>query len=209
MQSGIFLRHVAVPQDHGSWVFILSPLLIGLFAGNTFFYASFNLIVAALAAFMLRQPATMLVKIMSGRRGKDDLTPARFWFGVYLFICALAILALVLEGFGYVIYLAVPGALIFGWHLYLVSQRDERRQAGVEIVATGALSLAAPAAYWIGIGDYDHAGWLLWILIWMQTAASIVYAYLRLDQRNLDHVPDLHEKWKMGRRAAIYTTFNL
>jgi hypothetical protein len=29
----IFVRHIALPQDHGSWVFLLSPLLIGLFAG--------------------------------------------------------------------------------------------------------------------------------------------------------------------------------
>lgn len=30
----IFRRHIALPQDHGSWVFILSPLLIGLFAAG-------------------------------------------------------------------------------------------------------------------------------------------------------------------------------
>ena len=209
MQSGVFRRHVAVPQDHGSWVFILSPLLIGLFAGGRLNYASFNLIVAAMAAFMLRQPATMLVKIMARRRGHNDLPAARSWFGTYLFICLLAVLALVLEGFDYVIYLAAPGIGIFAWYLFLVSKRDERHQAGVEIVATGALSLAAPAAYWIGIGDYDPRGWRLWILVWMQTAASIVYAYLRLDQRLLDHVPDKMEQWRMGRRATIYTTFNL
>lgn len=209
MQTRLIRRHVAVPHDHGSWIFILSPLLIGLLAGKKLNYASFNLIVAAMSAFMLRQPATLLVKIMSGRRGKDDLPAARFWFGAYLLICLLAVLALVLEGFGYVIYLAVPGALMFGWYLYLVSKRDERRQTGVEIVATGALSLAAPAAYWIGIGDYDPVGLWLWILIWMQTAASIVYAYLRLDQRILDRVPDKMEQWQMGRRAVIYSTFNL
>jgi hypothetical protein len=158
---------------------------------------------------MLRQPATILVKIMSRRRTKDELPAARFWLGIYSFICGLAVLALILEGFGYVMFLAVPGALIFGWHLYLVSKRDERRQVGVEIVATGALSLAAPAAYWIGIGEYDPTGWWLWLLVWMQTAASIVYAYLRLEQRIHDHAPDTNEKWKVGRRAAIYTTFNL
>jgi hypothetical protein len=209
MQSGLLRRHIAVPQDHGSWVFILSPLLIGLFAGGRFKTASFHLILAAMAAFMLRQPATMLVKIWSGRRPHEDLGAARLWFAVYLVTCLLAVIALVIEGFGYVAYLAVPGIAIFGWYLYLVSKRDERRQAGVEIVATGALSLAAPAAHWVGVGAYDPAGWWLWILVWMQTAASIVHAYLRLDQRILDHPPELIERWKLGRRAAIYTTFNL
>ncbi|MBK5108482.1 MAG: hypothetical protein JJE12_10125, partial [Anaerolineales bacterium] len=34
-KSKLFLRHVALPSDHGSWVFLLSPLLIGLFAGDS------------------------------------------------------------------------------------------------------------------------------------------------------------------------------
>jgi hypothetical protein len=209
MKSRLLLRHVAVPQDHGSWVFILSPLLIGLFAGGRFNYASFNLIVAAMAAFMLRQPATMLIKIVARRRTSDELPAARFWFGTYLFICLLAVLALVLEGFGYVTYLAVPGMAIFGWHLWLVSRRDERKQSGVEIVATGALSLAAPAAYWVGIGDYNPWGWWLWILVWMQTAASIVYAYLRLDQREWKSIPTRWSRFRLGWRAYLYTSFNL
>jgi hypothetical protein len=95
----------------------------------------------------------------------------------------------------------------------------------VEIIATGVLSLSAPAAYWVGVGAYDPRGWWLWILIWLQTAASIVYAYLRLSQR--EHAlsgglsaaeqrrrpkskgPDGSGQWKMGWRAALYTSFNL
>jgi hypothetical protein len=79
----------------------------------------------------------------------------------------------------------------------------------VEILATGALSLAAPAAFWIGVGSYDPIGWWLWILVWLQTAASIVYAYLRLEQRNLAKIPARGDLWTMGFRAFAYTTVNL
>jgi hypothetical protein len=208
MQKSIFRKQIFLPQDHGSWVFILSPLLVGLFAGKTFNYASFNLIVAALAAFLIRQPLTILVKVYSGRRAKDDLPAARFWMMFYGVIVLLAVLGLALEGFFYILYLAVPGVPVFAWHLWLVSRREERRQAGIEIVATGVLALAAPAAYWIGIGHYAATGWWLWILVWMQTAASIVYAYLRLEQREQAEGPDRREQWKMGFRAALYTSFN-
>jgi hypothetical protein len=71
------------------------------------------------------------------------------------------------------------------------------------------LSLAAPAAYWVGIGRYDPAGWWLWILVWAQTAASIVYAYLRLEQRERAEGLGSSQLWTMGRRAFSYTTFNL
>ena len=209
MQSSLFRKQIFLPQDHGSWVFILSPLLIGLFAGKHFTYASFNLVVAALAAFLIRQPLTILVKIYSGRRAKDDLPAARFWMVTYGVILLLAVLGLTLEGFAYLLYIAIPGAPVFAWHLWLVSRREERRQAGIEIVATGVLALAAPAAYWIGIGHYTATGWWLWILVWMQTAASIVYAYLRLEQREQAEGPDRRGQWKLGFRAAIYTSFNL
>jgi hypothetical protein len=205
--KSIFKKHIAVPQDHGSWVFIFSPLLIGVFAGKSFTYATFALIVAAMAAFMLRQPATALIKILSKRRGKADLRPAVFWISAYGLIALLALTALSLEGFGYVIYLAVPGLPIFAWYLWLVSKREERRQVNVEIIATGVLSLSAPAAYWVGIGGYEPNGWWLWALVWFQTAASIVYAYLRLSQR--DKGSQRSSLWKMGSCAALYTSFNL
>jgi hypothetical protein len=184
-RASLFRKHIALPQDHGSWVFILSPLLIGLFAGGALKPESLNLIVAAMGAFLLRQPVSMAVKAYSGRRPRADLPAARTWMLVYGALILLALAGLVTGGVAYILYLAIPGIPVFVWHLVLVSRRAERRQAGMEILATGALSLAAPAAYWIGQGRYDPLGWALWLLTWLQSAASIVYAYLRLEQRTM------------------------
>ena len=127
----LFRKQIALPQDHGSWVFILSPLLIGIFAGGTFSYVTINLFVAAMAAFLLRQPMTAIIKAYSGRRPRTDLPAARFWAGLYGVIASATLLGLIFEGFGYILYLAVPGVPVFAWHLWLVSKRAERRQAGV------------------------------------------------------------------------------
>jgi hypothetical protein len=202
-------KQIFLPQDHGSWVFIFSPLLIGLFAGGQFTLASLSLVIAAIAAFLIRQPIMIAVKAYSGRRAKSDLPAARFWIAVYGAIMLIALTGLIGAGFGYLVLLAIPGVPVFAWHLWLVSKREERRQVNVEIIATGVLSLAAPAAYWVGIGRYDPAGWWLWILVWLQTAASIVYAYLRLEQRDQAEGLGNAELWKMGVRAFTYTAFNL
>ncbi|MFZ5819824.1 MAG: YwiC-like family protein [Chloroflexota bacterium] len=219
--ASLFKRHIALPQDHGSWVFILSPLLVGLFAGERFTPASVNLIVAAMGAFLLRQPVSMAVKAYSGRRSRDDLPAARFWMLAYGMLILLALAGLIAEGFTFVLLLAIPGLPVFGWHLWLVSRRAERRQAGVEILATGALALAAPAAFWIGREAYDPLGWALWLGAWLQSAASIVYAYLRLGQREMrvgEERPENGKQaagpgrsalWRMGGRAFAYTSFNL
>jgi len=204
-----FSKHIALPQDHGAWVFILSPLLIGIFAGKTFTPATLSLFIAAMAAFMLRQPMSILVKAASGRRARRDIPAAAFWVSIYGLLALIALVILIIGGFGYVLFLAVPGLPVFAWHLWLISRRAERRQAGVEIIATGVLSLAAPAAYWVGAGQYNAHGWWLWLLTWLQSAASIVYAYLRLEQREQPAAQARGERWNRGRRAFVYTTFNL
>jgi len=209
MSPSLFHRHIALPQEHGAWVFILSPLLIGLFAGGRFTLASAALVIAALAAFFLRQPMTITVKAYSGRRPRHDLPGAYFWTALYGLILLIVLGGLIVLGYVEVLFLTIPGIAVFIWHLYLVSRRAERRQAGAEIVATGALALAAPAAYWVGLGKYDPLGWILWLLVWLQSAASIVHAYLRLGQRDLPEVPPRPAQWRIGRRALLYTSFDL
>lgn len=202
-------RHVFLPQDHGSWVFLFSPLLIGLFAGWNWSISYIYLIFACLSGFLIRQPLTIFVKIHSNRRSRRDISTAVFWITIYALIGGLAITGLILTGDGYLLYLAIPGVPVFAWHLYLVSKRTERRQMGVEIVASGVLALAAPAAYWIGIGSMEKMGWLLFVLVWLQSATSIIYAYLRLEQRRLNTLPSLKIRMRMATRTLLYSTFNL
>lgn len=205
----VLKRHIALPQDHGSWVFLFSPLLVGLFAGGGFSIETLFLIVCSISVFLIRQPITVLVKIYSGRRPSRELTPAIFWSSVYGFVALIALLGLVSTGNTYLLLLAIPGVPVFSWHLWLVSKRSERRQMGVEIIASGVLALSAPAAYWVGIGEPEPLGWVLFLLIWLQSAASIVYAYLRLNQREWRDVPPIADRIRAAQRSLLYTSFNV
>ncbi len=207
-------KQIALPPDHGSWVFLLSPLLIGLFAGGKWQAGHSWLVLASLAVFFLRQPAAALVKTYSGRRSARERPAAWLWLGVYGLLALAAAAGLAWLGHDYLMWLALPGLTVFGWHLWLVRQRQERRRMGVDILAAGALALAAPAAYWIGTGkpgtpDMLLTGGWLWALTWLQSASSIVYAFLRLEQRVLKEMPALAERWQIGRRALLYSGFNL
>lgn len=196
-------KHIALPSEHGAWVFLLSPLAIGLSAGGIR-PAGLLLFAAAMAAFLIRQPVTMAVKVISGRRPRGELSNIFFWLGLYGLVGAAAAGALVALGYGYLFWLAVPAAPVFVWHLWLVSRRAERRQMLVEIAAAGVLALAAPAAFWAGRGQVDLTGWLLWALSWLQIAGTILYAYLRLEQRQLKQQPDRSGALRMARPALLY-----
>lgn len=190
-------------------MFLLSPLAIGLIAGGRFMLWSAFLVIGLLAAFLLRQPVIIAVKAYSGRRSRADLPAARFWMVIYGLVALLALIGLMINGYAYLIYLAIPGLPVFIWHLWLVSRRKERRQPGIEIIGSGVLALSAPAALWVGSGSTSPEGWLLFLLTWAQSAASIVYAYLRLEQRDLIFLPLRADQWRMARRALLYTSFNL
>lgn len=76
----------------------------------------------------------------------------------------------------------------------------------IEIAGSGVLALAAPAAYWVGLQRYDSISWLLWGLSWLQVTGTIVYAYLRLDQRQLKEEPSQRELLKMSRESFLFNT---
>ena len=196
-------RHIALPAEHGAWVFLFSPLIIGLVLGGLR-PASLLLVAAALAAFLIRQPVTMAVKVLAGRRPRRELPGIALWLAVYGLVGLAAVIGLAALGYGYLLWLAIPAAPVFAWHLWLVGRRAERRQMLVEIVASGVLALAAPAAYWVGKGQVDSTGWLLWGLCWAQVAGTILYAYLRLDQRALECMPAWNETVRMARPALLY-----
>jgi hypothetical protein len=209
----LWRRHIALPQDHGSWVFLLSPLIVGLAASGRWTPGMIVLVLAAMTAFLIRQPLTVIVKVYSGRKHRRDLPAAFFWTAVYGIVGLASVAVLVLMGYGYLLYLALPGVPVFAWHLWLVSRRSERRQLGVELVATGVLSLAATAGYWMGQGYADPRGWLLWGLLWFQSAASIVHAYMRLEQRDMKQAALVVDRLKahgsFTQRAWLYTSFNV
>lgn len=196
-------RHVALPADHGSWLLLLGPLVIGIAAAPARSWATLYLAAAALCGFLARQPITLAVKAYSGRRSRDVLPAAWFWITLYGALAAGLVALLVARGHGYVLVLALPGVPVFAWYLVLVARRAERRQQLVELVAAGVLALAAPAAYWIGAGAAQPVGWWLWAAVWALTAPAIVHAYLRLEQRALSSVPGWSARLRMGAASLL------
>jgi hypothetical protein len=204
----IWRKHYALPAEHGAWIWWIGPLLIGAAAGGEASPQLGLLGLTALTAFLFRQPATIAVKAISGRRAREELRPAVIWSAIYSGLTLVGVALLVAAGQGRLMLLAIPGVLIFSWHLWLVSRRQERQRPGVEIIAAGALSLTAPAAYWVAGGASDREAWILWGLTWLQSAASIVHVHIRLEQRHLEQFPNMPQRLWMGRRSLIYNGFN-
>lgn len=209
MSSRFFRRHYFLPTEHGAWIWLLGPFVLGAVAGGSFTPNLLMLLVAGLSAFLLRQPLTIVAKVYAGRRHRRQLRPAALWAGFYCLLGLLSLLPLILGSHTQLLLLPLPGVPVFMWHLWLLRQREKRGQPGVEIIAAGVLSLAAPAAYWVAEGASPSLPWLLWALSWFQSAASIVNVHLRLHQRELAQTPGLRARLGLGTRSLLYHFFNM
>lgn len=208
--SGIFRKRIAVPQEHGSWMFLLLPLVVGLVAGRRLRVESAYLVVAALAVFFMRQPLIAMAKVRAGRRPRTDLGAAWVWLTIYAFIAALHVIGLVLRGHAGVLLLGAPAAVVAAWHASLVMRRAERRQELLEIAAAGGLALSAPAAVIVATDTTDLyllAG--LWLGPWVALISMITCTFLRLEQRAWHEVPSPSERLRAGAQAVLWPLLGL
>ena len=208
--SSFFRKRIAVPQEHGSWMFLLLPLLVGLTAGGRLTVASTYLLVASLAVFFMRQPLLAITKVRAGRRPASDLSVAWTWLAIYAAIAILHVYGLTLRGHGEVVWLGVPAALVAAWHGWLVFHRAERRQELMEMVAAGALALSAPAAVLVARPEAGTSLLLtLWLGTWIASAAMIACTYLRLEQRTWPDDGTPESRRRAARPALLLPTIGL
>jgi len=207
-QSRWLKRIYILPAEHGAWALWLGPLAIGIGVGGWNGAPTLLLVSSQLFAFLARQPLVILVKALSGRRSRNDASPASMWFVGYSLLAIISGCTLLAHGYTQLLWAIAPIAPMLIWQVWLVRNRAER-QMTIELAGSGMLALAAPTAYYVATGAIDRTALTLWLLCWLQSAAAIVYVYLRLAQRRLDAMPSMPERWRMGRRAIAYTTANL
>lgn len=208
-KTTILQRRFILPSEHGAWIWWIGPFTLGIAAARQWTPNLLTLFLAMMAAFLLRQPLTIFVKTHANRRIKSDRAPALIWIGVYSLIALGAFILLLVAGFGRLVWLLLPGIPVFIWQLFLVSERAERGQRGIEIVGAGVLALAAPASYWVASGPSTSLAWALWAIAWLQSAASIVLVYQRLQERSLDAPGGFSVRFHRAARSLAYHSFNL
>ena len=63
----IFRKRLVLPAEHGSWAWLLVPFGVGTAVAGQFTLASLSVLVGGLAAFLMRQPATVWVRAARGK----------------------------------------------------------------------------------------------------------------------------------------------
>lgn len=169
-------KAVALPVEHGSWSLLLEPVILGLVLVPSL--AGFCLALAALAAFLTRQPLRLLALDLRRHATYPRTRLARRFalgYGAFALILAGAAFQLASTSLAAVIAAAAPFAL--------VALAFDLSGRGREVVAelSGSLALAASAAaITLAGGGSSQVAWVASLLVSLRSVTAVLYVRARL-----------------------------
>ncbi|WP_420629883.1 YwiC-like family protein [Candidatus Leptofilum sp.] len=181
-----FRKQLLLPAEHGSWSWLLVPFLVGTAVAELINLPILLVLVGGLAFFLLRQPATVLLRVRQGkgRRSDGPLAQRLLWIlsGVML-VCAIG---LVWYGRFVMVWLLLPFAVLMVAYMQVAQQPQSSRSLPMELIGGAALALMAPAAMLAAIGTSYPTVWLVWGLMAAQNVLGVFYVRQR--------IADTHER---------------
>ena len=184
----IFRKSLVIPTEHGAWSWLLVPFFVGaIVAGLVMPGGRLSLLPLALtlvggvAAYMIRQPTTVWLRIRQGRGNRADRSPAIGWALGLASVAGVCLAGLLALGRTALLWLLIPFTAVL--LLYLAAARSGRagmRALWMELTGAIGLALMAPAAVIAATGELHALGWSLWGLMATQNALGVLYVRLRL-----------------------------
>jgi hypothetical protein len=191
-----------MPQEHGAWVVLYAPLLIGIALARPWRPAAqICLFLAVTGAFLARGPSVQLLK-------RRDTARSTFWLGVYGAMLLAGALPLLLVWRRWEL-LTIGGlaAIVFGAHALLqvlpARRRLDRSQPG-EILSVLGLTLTAPAAFVAANGTLDGYGVCLWIICALYYAGGILNVKMNLTAVRLKRPLTAADRLRVGAPNLVY-----
>ncbi|MCW5849162.1 MAG: YwiC-like family protein [Anaerolineae bacterium] len=175
-QTAKAIRSVALPSEHGGWMFLLEPLLLGLAVAGS--WPGLALAVAALGAFLLHQPIKVAVKdYLKGKRPLRTVWAERF-MALYGLV-AVAAFAVVLRGADRTFLVPLLLALPLMLTQLLYDARNQSRALLPELAGALSLGALAPAIALLDGWPLERT-WPLWLLAAGRALPAILYVRARL-----------------------------
>jgi len=177
-------KALIIPREHGAWGLLLVPMVTG--AGVAFRDSSHALpflllLISALALFWLRTPIESLLGTSALRAQTEDERRTVAVVILCLGAVATASLATLLwAGRNPKLWLiGIMVAVAFASQSVL-RRLGRRTRMLSEMTGTLGLTLGAPAAYYVIIGELDTTAWMLWFANFIFAGNQIHYVQLRI-----------------------------
>lgn len=167
-----------LPKEHGSWVMFLAAFLAGALVAGVWSWALPLFLMAGMSAFMLRRPATILV------RGEARTPEARAQTRAWLLLEAMVAVAagiplLAVFHLWPLIPVGLGAALLLLTDVVRATQ-SARQTFSVEVIGSLGIALLAPGAYCAATGRMDATAFALWAVLSLQFLASVFFLRVKV-----------------------------
>lgn len=165
-----------LPAEHGAWGILLVPLVTAAVVAGAWNLPLAALVVVVVALFLLRG------SLEAHGTWRAITLPAHLALGAAALGAGAALLFYWRRRELFL--LAALAAALFLAQSWLIrrhrEQGGEKRSLAAEIVGTGLLTLAAPAAWIAARGELERSGALLWLLNALFFAGGVLYVKYRV-----------------------------
>jgi len=169
IRSGVRLKTIALPAEHGGWGLLFEPIVLGLLLAPS--VAGFYLALSAVGFFLARHPLTLLV--LNRKRSSPRTPLARRFATLYLVIGVASFVAAVAfteHSFVLPLLIAAPLALVQVAHDWT----GRRRVLLSELAGAVAISSLATAMA-LAVGWSNRASFALWAVMVARAIPAILY----------------------------------
>ena len=170
------LKSVALPVEHGSWGFLLEPLVAGL--AVAFSWGGVWIALMTIGAFLMRQPLKVLIIDRLGMKVRERAKTALTFIAIYGAVFTAGFAGTIFSVGGRPLLPFVSVLPFAAYQIYCDASR-QGRQLVAEVI--GAVSISASIA---AIALSDGRPWAvavsLWLIFVLRLVPSILYVRNRL-----------------------------
>ena len=175
-RSQVRLKSVALPVEHGSWGFLLEPLVAGL--AIAFSLGGMWIALMTIGAFLVRQPLKVLIIDRLGMKVRERAEAALAFLAIYGAVFTAGLIGTI-ASVGW--WPLLPFAIVLPFAAYQIYCDGSRRgrQLAAEVIgavsmsaSVAAIALASGRAFTVAIG--------LWLIFVVRLVPSILYVRNRL-----------------------------
>jgi hypothetical protein len=175
-----FRKQLILPTEHGSWSWLLIPFFVGTAVVQSFTLPVWLVLIGGLAFFLLRQPASVWVRVRQGRARQSDGPIALQIIGLLTVLMLLSGVGLLLLDRLVMLWLLLPFLALMGFYMMAARSRQSTRSLKMELAGAASLALMAPAAMLAATGQADLTVWLLWGALAAQNVLGVFYVRQRI-----------------------------
>ena len=192
-----------LPREHGAWAMLYVPLVTGLLVAGSYPLRVLLFVLSATFLFVARESSVSWWRAY--RRGERRTETLKRLI-IYLSLGGLSIAPLVLVDRLYLLApLGLAALLLLAVNAEQAAKREDRTLFG-EILAIAGLTMSAPAAHYVALGEWQPAALWLWLLSALYFVSSVFYVRLRVNLINPRRQAERKIAW---RRCASYHAFLL